>query len=109
MIAGGTMADLNLIDWAAKQPEWVRDGLRRIAVTAGFTVSPEDRAQILERIKYAASGMGTAPNCEPITPEHLSQCAETAPAPCWLQLAPSPTSTAWPKINSFVSHQTALP
>jgi energy-coupling factor transporter ATP-binding protein EcfA2 len=82
------MADLNLIDWAAKQPDWVRDGLRRIAVTAGFTVSPEDRAEILERIKYAASGLGTAPNCEPITPEHLSQCAEAGPRAVLASIGP---------------------
>ncbi|MBX9912202.1 MAG: AAA family ATPase [Beijerinckiaceae bacterium] len=82
------MADVNLIEWTANQPNWARDALRRIATTAEFIVGEEDRAAILERLKHAASGTGTAPNCEPITPEHLSQCADAGPRAVLASIGP---------------------
>lgn len=82
------MADVNLIEWATNQPNWARDALRRIATTAEFIVGEEDRAAILERLKHAASGTGTAPNCEPITPEHLSQCADAGPRAVLASIGP---------------------
>jgi energy-coupling factor transporter ATP-binding protein EcfA2 len=82
------MADVNLIEWATNQPNWVRDALRRIATTTEFIVGDEDRAAILARIKHAASGTGTSPDCEPITPEHLSQCADIGPRAVLASIGP---------------------
>ena len=39
--------------WAAEQPTWVKDSLRRIAVGPGHTLAPEDAACILENVRAA--------------------------------------------------------
>lgn len=84
----GAMADVSLIEWAANQPDWARDALRRIATTSEFIIRDEDRAAILERLKHEAGGVGTAPDCEPITREHLSQCAEAGPRAALASIGP---------------------
>lgn len=82
------MADLSLVEWAGKQTAWVQDSLRRISTTAGFMVSEEDRKAILDRIKYAADGIGDEPACDALTAEHLSQCSETGPRAVLASIGP---------------------
>jgi|SRR5665213_1228716 len=66
------MADEGLIEWANKQPNWVRDALRRHTVFPGFHLSPEEKAQILGRVR-AVGGFATTPTpeCSPLLAEHL--------------------------------------
>ncbi|MGV9005933.1 MAG: AAA family ATPase [Brevundimonas sp.] len=82
------MADLSLVEWAGNQAAWVQDSLRRISTTAGFMVSEEDRKAILDRIKYAASGIGDVPACDALTAEHLSQCSEIGPRAVLASIGP---------------------
>lgn len=82
------MADETLIDWANRQPDWVRDALRRIAITAGFALRDEDRTAIRERLTHAAGGEGQGPACEAITAEDLSQCAEGGPRAVLASIGP---------------------
>ncbi|WP_313336452.1 AAA family ATPase [Sphingobium yanoikuyae] len=54
----------NLMDWAAEQPNWVKDSLRRIAVAPDHSLEPEDADCILDNVR-AAAGAGSSPH--PIT------------------------------------------
>lgn len=82
------MADSNLVDWAGQQAAWVRDSLRRISTTAGFTIAEEDRKAILDRIKYAANSAGDEPACDPLTAEHLSHCSDKGPRAVLASIGP---------------------
>lgn len=82
------MADVTLLEWAENQAAWVRDSLRRISTTPGFAVDAGDRAAILERIRYAASGNGDEPACAALTAEHLSKCSETGPRAVLTSIGP---------------------
>lgn len=45
----------NLLGWAAEQPEWVRDSLRRIAIAADYSVDQADFDCILDNVRAAAA------------------------------------------------------
>lgn len=82
------MADLDLLEWAAQQPDWVRDALRRIATATGFAIGGDDRAAVAERIQHAAVGRGDALACETLTSEHLQKCAEAEPRAILASIGP---------------------
>lgn len=48
----------NLIGWAAEQPKWVQDSLRRIAVATDHSLEPEEADCILNNVR-AAAGAGS--------------------------------------------------
>jgi energy-coupling factor transporter ATP-binding protein EcfA2 len=82
------VADLTLLEWAEKQESWVRDSLRRISAAAGFLLGDQDRQDVLDRIKHAATGFGDAPACEGLKPEHLSQGGGAAPRAVLASIGP---------------------
>ena len=86
--SGAEMADLDLVEWAAKQADWVQDSLSRISLTAGFVLSDQDRKAVLERIKYAANPEGDAPACIALTSDHLSKCADVGPRATLASIGP---------------------
>jgi energy-coupling factor transporter ATP-binding protein EcfA2 len=49
----------DLMSWAAEQPEWVKDSLRRIAVAADHSVEQADADCILDNVR-AAAGAGSS-------------------------------------------------
>ncbi len=51
----------NLLGWAAEQPNWVKDSLRRIAVAADHSLEPEGADCILDNVR-AAAGAGSSPH-----------------------------------------------
>jgi len=51
----------DLMGWAAEQPNWVKDSLRRIAVAADHFLEPEDADCILDNVR-AAAGTGSSPH-----------------------------------------------
>lgn len=51
----------DLMGWAAEQPNWVKDSLRRIAVAADHSLEPEDADCILDNVR-AAAGAGSSPH-----------------------------------------------
>jgi ABC-type transport system involved in cytochrome c biogenesis ATPase subunit len=63
---------MGLVTWAAGQPGWVGDSLRRIAVSAHHILSDEDEADILARVRAQAAGSTTgALACAAIEARHL--------------------------------------
>ncbi|MGV6873889.1 AAA family ATPase [Pseudochelatococcus sp. B33] len=54
----------DLMGWAAEQPNWVKDSLRRIAVAPDHSLEPEDADCVLDNVR-AAAGAGSSPH--PIT------------------------------------------
>lgn len=82
------MAELTLLEWAEKQELWVRDSLRRISTAAGLQLSEQDRQDVLDRIKHAASGVGDAPACEGLKPAHLSQGGDAGPRAVLASIGP---------------------
>lgn len=67
------MAEKQLLDWAAKQPLWARDALRRHAGSTGFVVDDNDKAAILERVRHAAGfSSEAAPDHAPVAEQHLN-------------------------------------
>ena len=66
------MADEGLIEWANKQPAWARDALRRHTAFPGFHLSPEEKAEILSRVRTVGGFPAEpAPECSPLLIEHL--------------------------------------
>lgn len=51
----------DLMGWAAEQPNWVQDSLRRIAVAADHSLEPEGADCILDNVR-AAAGAGSSPH-----------------------------------------------
>jgi hypothetical protein len=44
----------DLLGWAAEQPDWVKDSLRRIAIAADYSVEQADAECILDNVRAAA-------------------------------------------------------
>jgi hypothetical protein len=44
----------DLLGWAAEQPDWVKDCLRRIAIAADYSVEQADADCILDNVRAAA-------------------------------------------------------
>lgn len=61
----------NLMGWAAEQPDWVRDSLRRIAVAADHSLEPEDADCILENVRAAAGAYSPSHSMTAIDSSHL--------------------------------------
>jgi energy-coupling factor transporter ATP-binding protein EcfA2 len=62
-----------LLDWADKQVDWVRDALRRHAVSPSFELSPADKKAVLERVQHAAGiALAEAPTHAPLAKDHLN-------------------------------------
>jgi energy-coupling factor transporter ATP-binding protein EcfA2 len=67
------MPDDGLIEWANKQPDWVRDALRRHSACAGYQLSDEEKAQIEIAVRIVGGfSAAPAPSCSPLLPEHLN-------------------------------------
>jgi hypothetical protein len=54
----------DLLGWAAKQPDWVKDSLRRIAVAADHSVEQSDADRVLDNVRAAAKA---SPSVHPMT------------------------------------------
>ena len=50
----------DLMGWAAEQPDWVKDSLRRIAVAADHSIDQADADCILDNVRVAAGAGSTA-------------------------------------------------
>ncbi|MCC4300299.1 AAA family ATPase [Aurantimonas coralicida] len=59
------------MDWAAEQPAWVNDSLRRITLAADHSVSDDDLACILDNVRAAASGLDSKHVLTPIEESHF--------------------------------------
>ncbi len=73
------MAHKDLLDWAAKQPEWTQDALRRHALAQNFELDANGKAEVVKRVRRAA-GIGDD-DCthEPFTAEHLQGTGAVGP------------------------------
>ncbi len=60
-----------LLDWAAEQPDWVRDSLRRIAISADYILEQLDAACIIDNVRAAASGGSSAHTVTSIDATHI--------------------------------------
>lgn len=66
------MTDSALLDWANKQPDWVKDALRRHTEFFGAELSDEAKAAIRERVEHhAGKAFETPPACDPIIDKHI--------------------------------------
>lgn len=83
------MPNANLFAWADKQPDWLRDALRRHATAANFELGAEDKTQVLRRARQAA-GMADAEACEnlPISADHMKDAAAGAARTVLVSLGP---------------------
>lgn len=78
----------DLMGWAAEQPIWVQDSLRRIAVAADHFLEPEDVGCILDNVR-AAAGAGSSPHpMKAIDASHLSGGSGDARRTVLAQLGP---------------------
>lgn len=78
----------DLMGWAAEQPIWVQDSLRRIAVAADHFLEPEDVDCILDNVR-AEAGAGSSPHpMKAIDASHLSGGSGDARRTVLAQLGP---------------------
>lgn len=83
------MSNKALLDWARKQPAWASDALRRIASSSDLSMSDEDRAEVLARIRHAASNDAEpGPECRPLADEHLRRHGTPGPRTVLTALGP---------------------
>ncbi|MCQ1766781.1 AAA family ATPase [Neorhizobium galegae] len=61
----------DLMSWAAEQPDWVKDSLRRIAVATNYSVEQADADCILDNVRAAARGSSSAHTLTAIDASHL--------------------------------------
>lgn len=61
----------DLMGWAAKQPDWVSDSLRRIAIAADYSVEQADADCILDNVRAMASAASTVHPMVSINASHL--------------------------------------
>lgn len=61
----------DLIGWAAEQPDWVKDSLRRIAVAVDHSVNDADVDCILDNVRAAAGASSTVHPMTSIDASHL--------------------------------------
>jgi len=48
------MAEGDFLEWTAKQPDWVRDALRRHASQPGLEQTVDDKKEILNSIRWVS-------------------------------------------------------
>lgn len=61
----------DLMSWAAEQPDWVKDSLRRIAVATDYSVEQVDADCILDNVRAAARASSSAHTLSAIDASHL--------------------------------------
>lgn len=72
------MAGSALLSWAAKQPDWVQDALRRHAVASGALLDAAAKTAILDRVEHhSGKRFDVAPACTPISEKDLGSAASS--------------------------------
>lgn len=61
----------DLLDWAAEQPKWVSDSLRRIAIAADYSIAQADADCILDNVRAAATAASSVHPMIPIDASHI--------------------------------------
>ncbi|WP_454890516.1 AAA family ATPase [Sphingopyxis chilensis] len=63
----------SLLEWAAKQPDWTQDALRRHAKAPGFHLDEQEKAAVIARVRHAAGiAQDEDRSCVPLSAEHLA-------------------------------------
>ncbi len=78
----------DLMGWAAEQPDWVKDSLRRIAVAADHSIDQADADCILDNVRVAAGAGSTAHPMTAIAASHLGGNSGEARRTVLSQLGP---------------------
>ena len=63
----------DLMGWAAEQPDWVKDSLRRIAAAVDHSVEQADADCILDNVRAAAGAGLSVHSMTPIDASHLGR------------------------------------
>lgn len=78
----------DLIGWAAEQPSWVQDSLRRIALAVDHAVGEEDLGCILENVRAAVDGATSNHDLAPLNAFHIGAGSEETRRTVLAQLGP---------------------
>ncbi|WP_121119427.1 AAA family ATPase [Croceibacterium ferulae] len=78
----------DLMGWAAEQPDWVKDSLRRIAVTADHSIEQADADCILDNVRAAVGAGSTVHPMTAIDASHLGGGSVEARRTVLAQLGP---------------------
>lgn len=78
----------DLLDWAAEQPDWVRDSLRRIAIAANYSIEQADADCILDNVRAAAIAGSSVHPLISIDASHLGGGFEETRRTVLAQLGP---------------------
>ena len=83
------MADVGLLEWAAKQHDWIRDALRRHAAQPGFILDEEDKSAIAARVRQVGGFVLNEPlSCSPLATEHVKASNSNEPRAVLCSLGP---------------------
>ncbi|TIV73695.1 MAG: hypothetical protein E5V93_17805, partial [Mesorhizobium sp.] len=82
------MAEVGLLEWADKQPDWIRDALRRHAARPGFNLEQEDKAGVTARVRHVGGFTADLPECSPLSAEHLRANSSNEPRAVLCSLGP---------------------
>jgi energy-coupling factor transporter ATP-binding protein EcfA2 len=78
----------DLLGWAAEQPDWVKDSLRRIAIAADYSVEKVDADCILDNVRAAAKANSSVQPMISIDASHLGGGFGEARRTVLVQLGP---------------------
>lgn len=78
----------DLLSWAAEQPEWVKDSLRRIAIAADYSVEQVDADCILDNVRAAPRADSSVHQMISIDSSHLGGGFGEAQRTVLVQLGP---------------------
>ncbi len=78
----------DLLGWAAEQPDWVRDSLRRIAIAANYLVEQADADCILDNVRAAARAASPVHPMISIDASHIGGGFQEAQRTVLVQLGP---------------------
>lgn len=78
----------DLMGWAAEQPDWVKDSLRRIAVTADHSIEQADADCVLDNVRAAVGGGSSGHPMTSINASHLGGGSGEARRTVLAQLGP---------------------
>lgn len=78
----------DLLGWAAEQPDWVKDCLRRIAIAADYSVEQADADCILDNVRAAARAASPAHPMISIDASHIGGGFREAQRTVLVQLGP---------------------
>lgn len=83
------MAEAGLLEWADKQPDWIRDALRRHAGQPGFVLDEENKSAVAARVRHMGGFVSDEPPaCSPLTTEHLKASNPNDPRAVLCSLGP---------------------